>query len=149
VSRSVPRALFALEWRRRLVLLALFFVPWTVLVAPGGTTLVFPWGLFNPATRHVTTLPDYLFVLTSGLPRQLLAWPLSVCLYLLAVLSSFAGRLEDRRVTGWLLVFAGITHVSFSLRFVHRTGYVVPLGPVCLWLCAWWFHCSDLGKIIE
>ncbi len=52
------------------LLLALFFVPWTVLVAPGGTTFVFPWGLVNPTTLHVTTLPDYLFVLTSGLPRH-------------------------------------------------------------------------------
>lgn len=149
MTPAVPSTHLAPEWRRRLALLALFFVPWTVLVAPSGTTLVFPWGLLNPTTYHVTTLPDYLFVLTSGLPRQLLAWPLSVCLYLLAVLSSFTGRFEDRRVTGWLLVFAGVTHVSFSLRFVHRSGLVAPLGPVCLLLCAWWFYWPDLGRIIE
>ena len=55
---------------RRLALLALFVVPWTILVAPGGTTLVFPWGLANPATGNVTTLADYLFVYASGFVRR-------------------------------------------------------------------------------
>jgi uncharacterized protein (TIGR04206 family) len=143
-GRSPPLALSG----RRLALLALGIVPWTILVAPGGTTLVFPWGLFDPTTLHVTTLPDYLFVLTSGLPGRLIAWPVSVLCYLFALASAFAGRFEDRRVTAGLLVLAGASHASFALGFVFgvaQVGLVVlPLGPVALWLVAWWFHWPDL-----
>lgn len=133
---------------RRTVLLALFFVPWTLLFAPGGTTLVFPWGLVNPETTHVTTLSDYLLVYTAGLPERLLAWPVSVCCYLAALISAFSGRYEDRRVTGGLLVLAGGAHAVFALGFstpgVGPSGLVVPLGPVLLWATAWWFHWPDL-----
>ncbi|WP_458189279.1 TIGR04206 family protein [Haladaptatus sp. NG-WS-4] len=135
--------------KRHLGLLALGFVPWTILLAPGGTTLVFPWGLVNPTTLHVTTLPDYLFVLTAGLPERLLAWPLSVLFYLLALLSAFSGRFEDRRVTGILLVLAGASHASFALGFVGRAGVTVPLGPVVLWAAAWWFHWPDLRRALN
>ncbi|WP_227354808.1 TIGR04206 family protein [Haladaptatus salinisoli] len=132
---------------RRLALLALGLVPWTVLVARGGTTFVFPWGLVEPTTLHVTTLPDYLFVYTAGLPDRLLAWPVSVLCYLLALACAFAGRFEDRRVTAGLLVLAGASHASFALGLVtgvSRSGLVVPVGPVALWLVAWWFHWPDL-----
>ncbi|WP_458206413.1 TIGR04206 family protein [Haladaptatus sp. NG-SE-30] len=138
------------SWQHRhLALLALGIVPWTILVAPGGTTLVFPWGLVEPTTLHVTTLPEYLFVLTAGLPGRLLAWPVSVLLYLLALVSSFSGRFEDRRVTGALLVLAGVTHANFALGFVRRAGLVVPLGTVALWATAWWFHWPDLRGALD
>ncbi len=134
---------------RRLVFLSLVVLPWTILVAPGGTTLVFPWGLANPATLHVTTLPEYLFIRTAGLPSQLLAWPLSVIFYLLALVSAFSGRFEDRRVTGGLLVVAGVTNLNFALGFVGRAGSVVPLGSVALFAVAWWFHWPDLRETLN
>ncbi|SIQ97738.1 TIGR04206 family protein [Haladaptatus litoreus] len=98
----------------------------------------------NPASLHVTTLPEYLFVLTAGLPPQLLAWPLSVLFYLLALVSAFSGRFEDRRVTGGLLVLAGVTQLNFVFRFVAYGGLVVPLGPIALFAVVWWFHWPDL-----
>ncbi|RBI60957.1 TIGR04206 family protein [halophilic archaeon] len=134
---------------RRLALLALFAVPWTVLFAPGGTTLVFPWGLVNPATGHVTTLADYLLVYTAGLPQRLLAWPVSVLLYLAGVASAFAGRFEDRRVTGGLLVIAGASNAVFASGFVRRGGQVVPLGTLLLWAAAWWFYRTDLRGSLD
>ncbi|GAA0251573.1 TIGR04206 family protein [Haladaptatus pallidirubidus] len=130
--------------QRRLSILALFALPWLILVAPSGTTLIFPWGLVNPTTLHVTTLPKYLFVLTVGLPSRLLAWPLSVLFYLLALLSAFSGRFEDRRVTGGLLVLAGVTQLNFVFRFVAYGGLVVPFGTIGLFGVAWWFHRPDL-----
>ena len=134
---------------RRLALIALLAVPWTVLVAPGGTTFVYPWGLVNPTTFHVTTLPDYLFVYTTGLPERLLAWPVSVVLYLAALASAFAGRFEDRRVTGGLLAIAGLSQAIFALGFPRRSGTVIPLGAVLLWTAAWWFHWPDLRSTFE
>ncbi|WP_266076441.1 TIGR04206 family protein [Haladaptatus caseinilyticus] len=134
---------------RRLVLLSLFVIPWTVLVVAGGTTLVFPWGLVNPRTLHVTTLPEYLFVLTAGLPEQLLSWPLSVLLYLIALASAFSGRFEDGRVTGGLLAIAGITHLNFALRFVGYGALVIPLGPIALFAVAWWFHWPDFRQFLN
>jgi uncharacterized protein (TIGR04206 family) len=134
---------------RRLALLALFVVPWTILVAPGGTTLVFPWGLANPATGNVTTLADYLFVYTAGLPQRLLAWPVAVLLYLAGVASAFAGRFEDRRVTGGLLVIAGASNAVFASGFVRRGGQVVPLGTLLLWATAWWLYRSDLRGALD
>ncbi|MFC7081006.1 hypothetical protein [Halorussus caseinilyticus] len=87
--------------RRLLALLALFLAPWTVL---STGDLVFAWGLATLDPFHVTTLTDYLFVYTRGLPNRLLAWPVAVVLYLLAVgnaaLGWFAPDSEDRRVTG-------------------------------------------------
>ncbi|WP_435153189.1 TIGR04206 family protein [Haladaptatus sp. DFWS20] len=145
MSPVFARSVFAFATKpRRLVLLSLLVVPWTVLATSGGTTLVFPWGLANPITLHVTTLPEYLYARTAGLPGQLLAWPLSVVFYLLALMSAFAGRFEDRRVTAGLLVLAGVTHLNFTLRFVGYDGLVVPLGSIALFAVVWWFHRPDV-----
>jgi uncharacterized protein (TIGR04206 family) len=131
--------------RRLLVLLAIAALPWSIL-ASGD--LVFAWGLVSTTPVHVTTLPDYLFVYTRGLPQRLLAWPVATLLYLLALANAALGTLapddEDRRVTGGLLVIAGLSHFWFSVG-LWRPGFpVVPVGTVLLWTAAWWFHWSDL-----
>jgi len=131
--------------RRLLALVGLAALPWTVF-ATGD--LVFSWGLVSTSPLHVTTLPDYLLVYTRGLPRRLLAWPVGVGLYLLAVASAALGlaapSFEDRRVTGGLLVLAGASHLWFSLG-MSRTGLLaVPSGTLALWTAAWWFHWPDL-----
>ncbi|WP_135807303.1 TIGR04206 family protein [Halorussus marinus] len=133
--------------RRVLALAGLAALPWTVF-ATGD--LVFSWGLVSTAPFHVTTLPDYLLVYTIGLPRRLLAWPVGVGLYLLAVASAVLGRLgaayEDRRVTGGLLVLAGASHLWFSLGMSRRGLLAVPSGTLALWAAAWWFHWPDLRE---
>ncbi|NEU59262.1 TIGR04206 family protein [Halorussus sp. MSC15.2] len=131
--------------RRLLALLALFFAPWTVL---STGDFVFAWGLATFDPVHVTTLPDYLFVYTSGLPNRLLAWPIAVSLYLLAVgnavLGQFGPDWEDRRVTGGLLALAGASDFWFALGMARPGLLAVPVGSVLLWIAAWWFHWSDL-----
>jgi uncharacterized protein (TIGR04206 family) len=135
----------ATDRRRPLALLALLALPWTVL---STTDLVFAWGLATVDPLHVTTLPDYLFVYTRGLPNRLLAWPVAVLLYALAVgnaaLGSVAPGLEDRRVTGGLLALAGASHLWFSLGLSRPGVLAVPVGSVLLWTAAWWFHWPDL-----
>ncbi|WP_435179590.1 TIGR04206 family protein [Halorussus sp. AFM4] len=131
--------------RRLLALLSFLLVPWTVL---GSGDLVFAWGLATLDPVHVTTLPDYLFVYTRGLPNRLLAWPIAVALYLLAIANALLGtaapRLEDRRVTGGLLVLAGASDLWFALGLTRPGLVAVPVGSVLLWVAAWWFHWPDL-----
>jgi uncharacterized protein (TIGR04206 family) len=98
---------------------------------------------------HVTTLPDYLFVYTRGLPQRLLAWPIAVLLYLVAVGSALLGsvRREDGRVTGGLLVFAGVSHLRFTLGLGRPGLLAIPVGTILLWTGAWWFYWSDLRTV--
>ena len=134
--------------RRRLaVLLAPLALPWNVAVVETGyVTLVFPWGLVTPGPgpRSVTTLYDYLFVYTSGLPAYLRAWPASVGLYLLALGFAAAGvatGFDDRRVTAGLLALAGAAHVTLALGFSTQPGrYAVPTGTLVLGAAAWWYY---------
>ncbi|UPV73243.1 TIGR04206 family protein [Halorussus limi] len=134
-----------LDFRRPVALLALAALPWTVL-ASGD--LVFAWGLASLDPIHVTILWDYLLVYTRGLPNRLLAWPVAVLLYLLAVGNALLGTLEpnweDRRVTGGLLALAGISDLWFALGMARPGLLAVPVGSVLLWTAAWWFHWSDL-----
>jgi uncharacterized protein (TIGR04206 family) len=132
--------------RRRLVaVLALLCVPWSVLTfAAGDVTLLFAWGLVDPGSAGVTSLYHFLFVHTAGLPAFILAWPLSVALYLLAVGSAsgaaVVGR-EDPRVTGGLLVLAGVTQVSLARGFSVQPGRSAwPVGALALAAVAWWVY---------
>jgi uncharacterized protein (TIGR04206 family) len=129
-----------------LALLLIFLAPWAVL---STGDLVFAWGLVTLDPIHVTTLPDYLFVYTRGLPRRLLAWPVAVLLYLLAFGSALLGTVdrEDGRVTGGLLVFAGVSNLRFALGTGRPGLLVVPVGTVLLWTGAWWFYWSDLRSV--
>ena len=130
---------------RLFALLFLLLVPWTVLTSGD---LVFAWGLATIDPISVTTLPDYLFVYTRGLPNRLLAWPVAVLLYLLAVANALLGavapRLEDRRVTGGLLALAGASDLWFALGLTRPGLVAVPVGSVLCWTAAWWFHWPDL-----
>ncbi|MFB6079911.1 MAG: TIGR04206 family protein [Haloferacaceae archaeon] len=126
-------------------LLALAAVPWWVQTFAGGdVTLLFPWGMVNLWPFAVTTLYHYLFVYTTGLPGFILAWPLSVGLYLLALGSAIGGAVlgrEDVRVTGGLLVLAGIAQLSVARGFsVQPTRTAYPLGTAALWAVAWLWY---------
>ncbi|USZ68626.1 TIGR04206 family protein [Halorussus salilacus] len=135
---------------RLLALLGAVLVPWTAFFTGD---FVFAWGLVSADPFHVTTLPDYLYVHTAGLPDRLLAWPVAVLLYLLAVGSATLGTLvgprwEDRRVTGGLLVLAGASDLWFSLGMARGGSAVIPSGTLALWTLAWWFHWSDLRNAL-
>jgi uncharacterized protein (TIGR04206 family) len=118
-------------------------VPWSVQVFTArDATWLFSWGLVNTNPVQVTTITDFLFVYTQGLPEFILAWPASVVCYLLALGAAVLGLWadwEDPRVTAGLLVLAGIAQLSVAQGFSYqpnRTAY--PLGTVVLWVVAWW-----------
>ncbi|RLM94709.1 TIGR04206 family protein [Halobellus sp. Atlit-38R] len=129
------------------VLLALLFVPWSVQVFSGrDATFLFAWGLFNTNPLSVTTLPDFLFVYTQGLPEYILAWPLSVVLYALALVSAVIGWRtghEDPRVTAGLLVVAAIAQLRLAWGFsVQPTRTAWPTGTAALLVVVWWCYWS-------
>lgn len=118
-------------------------VPWSVQVFTArDATWLFAWGLVNTNPFQTTTLVEFLFVYTQGLPAFILAWPASVGCYLLALGAALLGLWtdwEDPRVTAGLLVLAGIAQLSVAQGFSYqpnRTAY--PVGTVVLWTVAWW-----------
>ncbi|WP_224447317.1 TIGR04206 family protein [Haloprofundus salilacus] len=134
--------------RTLLVLLSLWLLPWSVLLVGGRpATLVFPWGLVDPSSGSVVSISSYLFEFTGGfgsLPAYLRAWPASVVAFLLATTSAAVGVLfdrEDPRVTGGLLVIAGVGQLSLALGFAQAGGRLaLPVGTAALWAVGWWFY---------
>jgi uncharacterized protein (TIGR04206 family) len=133
--------------RRRLAAVAcLGLLPWTVVLLDGEASFVFGFGLANTNPLTLVNLYDYLFVYTGGLPGRLQAWPAGVVLYVGALASAVGGLLsvEDPRLTGGLLVCAGLSHghVAYGLYRVYGTSpaTVLPVGAVTTWAVAWWFY---------
>jgi uncharacterized protein (TIGR04206 family) len=128
-----------------LTILSLLLVPWAALAYESGfVTLVFAWGLATPAQGSVTTLYAFLFRFTAGLPEFILAWPVGVGCYLLALLSAAVGAVtgrEDVRVTAGLLALAGVATLSLVGGFSTQPGRVAyPVGTLALWAVAWWCY---------
>ncbi|MFD1684772.1 TIGR04206 family protein [Halobellus litoreus] len=128
-----------------LLLLALLFVPWSVQVFSGrDATFVFAWGLLNTNPPSVTTLYEFLFVYTRGLPEYILAWPLSTVLYGGALVSAVSGWLvgwEDPRVTGGLLAVAAVAQLQLAWGFsLQPTRTAWPVGALALLSVAWWCY---------
>jgi len=127
-----------------LAVLALLVVPWSVQTFAGTTPpgFVFAWGLVT--FDSVTFLWEFLFRHTMGLPDYILAWPLSVGCYLLALGSVLGGALfdrEDPRVTAGLLAAAGIAQLTLARGFSVQPGRTAwPLGTLACWLVAWWVY---------
>ncbi len=132
------------QWRRPIAYALLGLLPWSVVVAPNATTLVFAGGLVSPSPLYITDLFSYLFVHTRGLPAFLLAWPIGVGMYALALFSALSGTVwnrEDRRLTGGLLVVVGLTQLTLALGLSRRLGTVaLPVGTGVFWGAAWWFE---------
>ncbi|MFB6196329.1 MAG: TIGR04206 family protein [Haloplanus sp.] len=123
------------------LLLALLAVPWSVQTyAEGAPTAVFAWGLVDTTPVGVTFLWDFLRY-TRGLPAYILAWPLSVGCYLLALASALGGRLvgrEDPRVTAGLLAAAGVAQVTLARGFSVQPGRTAwPVGTLACGAVAW------------
>jgi uncharacterized protein (TIGR04206 family) len=128
-----------------LVLLLLLALPWSVQTFDrGGQTFVFAWGLLNTSPPSVTFVWDFFFRYTQGLPEYIYAWPISVACYVGAVASGLGGLVlgrEDPRVTGGLLVVAGVAQVSLARGFSvqpYRTAW--PLGTAAFLVVAWWLY---------
>ena len=118
-------------------LLGLLAVPWSVQVFSGrDATLVFAWGLVNTNPPMVTTLPEFLFLYTRGLPEYILAWPLSVGAYAAALASAAVGwqtGREDPRVTAGLLVVAAVAQAHLAWGFsVQPNRLAWPVGSAAL-----------------
>lgn len=125
-------------------------LPWTILLTGEGTySLVFAWGLLSPDPIHTVTIISYVFEYTQGLPQRLLAWPIGVGCYSLALGSAISGTTtgrEDPQLTAWLLLLAGMSQLVFSIGIARRdpSSLVLPTGTAMCWLIVWWFHRSDI-----
>ena len=135
--------------RRRLVAVAfLGLLPWTVILLDGEASLVFGFGLVNTNPPMLVNVYEYLFVYTGRLPQRLQAWPAGVVLHAGALASAIRGLrgLEDARLTGGLLAFAGVAHarVAYGLHraFMSPGGAVavVPLGSLATWAVVYWYY---------
>ncbi len=134
---------------RRLVAVAsLGLLPWTVLLFDGEASLVFGFGLVNTNPPMLVNVYEYLFVHTGSLPPRLQAWPAGIVLHAGALASAIGGirGLEDARLTGGLLAFAGVAHaqVAYGLHrsFMGAGGSVavVPLGTLATWAVVYWYY---------
>ncbi len=128
--------------RRLLLVLALAFVPWTVILGP-DLTFVFPFGLVNDNPWFLVRIDDYLRLSGYGRFAYIDAWVIGAVLYAVALLSALLGVLgvEDRRLTAGLLVFAGVSQFPLALGFSRRLDYVaLPVGSVLLLAAAWWLY---------
>jgi len=132
--------------RSLLAVLALLVVPWSVQTFAGARPpgFVFAWGLVNFDPFSVTVIWDFLFRYTMGLPDYILAWPLSVACYGLALASAGWGYItgrEDPRVTAGLLAAAGVAQLTLARGFSFQPGRAGwPLGTLACWLVAWWLY---------
>jgi uncharacterized protein (TIGR04206 family) len=127
-----------------LLVLSLLVVPWSVLtygsVGEGFTTLLFGWGLFDPATGQVTGLHTFL-AYTAGLPDWILAWPVGVVCLVAALASAGAGHTRagegDMRLTAVLLALVGVAVLSVSWGFSVQPGRTgIPVGTAVAWVAA-------------
>lgn len=133
--------------RRLLAVLAAGLVPWTVLLV-GEVTFVFSFGLVGLDPLNLTNIYEFLFVYTDGLPRRLQAWPAGVLLYAGALASAMTGLrgVEDPRLTGGLLAFAGVAHAQVTYGLFRTYGLpvtdipVLPVGAVVSWAVVWWYY---------
>ncbi|MFB6220476.1 MAG: TIGR04206 family protein [Halolamina sp.] len=124
-----------------LLVLSLVLLPWSVLtygnVGEGFTTLLFAWGLVDPATGEVTWIYGFL-AHTRGLPNWILAWPVGVLCLAAAFASTAVGRARGRdgdAPTAALLALVGVAVFSVSWGFSAQPGRTgLPVGTVLAWV---------------
>ncbi|WP_042662689.1 TIGR04206 family protein [Haloferax sp. ATB1] len=149
-ARSTSRS-SAHRRRRLLLVFVLGLVPWSVQTfATGSPALLFPWGLASPATGSVTTITDFFLRFTMGLPDYILAWPVGVACYVVALASALSGVLfgrEDVRLTAAGLILAGVTQLEVARGFSVQPGRTAwPVGTVLLWAVAGFLYWSRAGE---
>jgi uncharacterized protein (TIGR04206 family) len=128
--------------RRLAVVVALGLVPWTV-IAGVDLTFVLSFGLLNDNPWYLVALPDYLQFSQYGRSAAIEAWLVGVGIYAAALASALAGVAgwDDRRLTGGLLVLAGVSQFPLAWAFSRRPDVVaLPVGSVLLLVAAWWLY---------
>ena len=128
--------------RRFLVAFALGLVPWTVLVA-ADPTFVFAFGLLNADTRSLVWVHDDLRLSPYGRSAAIDSWLVGAGVYVAALASALGGvhGREDRRLTGGVLVVAGVSQVPLVGAFSRRPGTLaLPFGSALLLVAAWWLY---------
>ena len=135
---------------RLLFVLTVGLLPWSVQTfSAGSTTFLFAWGLLTPSPLSITTVVDFFFRYTAGLPDFILAWPVGIACYAVALGSALSGYLfgrEDVRVTAAGLVLAGITQLELARGFSVQPGRTAwPVGAVLLWAVAGYIYWSRDG----
>jgi uncharacterized protein (TIGR04206 family) len=127
------------RWQRLLGIFLVGLPPWVVLFYPGGMEMYFAYGIVTYRGLFIS-LPEYLsMAAVAALPSRLLAWPVSVVLWLLALVSAALGSYEDRRVTDGLLALAGLNQLVFVVGFWTAEGYIaLPIGTALVLGLAWW-----------
>jgi len=141
------------EYRRLCAVLGLGVVPWSFVDAGGVVTVVFSFGFLNFDPLQLEDVVSFVTVDTVGLPQFLLAWPVGVGIYGLAVGSALSGAVfgrEDRRVTALLLVLVGLTQLRMALGFSARLDtYAVPVGTVLCLAVVWWFDWPAIRESVS
>jgi uncharacterized protein (TIGR04206 family) len=141
------------EHRRLCAVLGLGIVPWSFVDAGGVVTVVFSFGFLNVDPLQLEDIVSFVTVDTVGLPQFLLAWPVGVGIYGLAVGSVLSGTVfgrEDRRVTALLLVVVGLTQLRMALGFSGRLDtYAVPVGTVLCLAVVWWFDWPAIRESVR
>lgn len=153
-----------------LAIAALVFVPVTGVDAGADRfTLVMQWGFFHLVTPFAdatpVTYPLWTFFAEqprsfASLPKSIQAWPLALGLHVVALGSALLGATvgrEDRRVTGGLLVLAGIATLWVTLGIAFRFGVgfdagllsVLPIGAAGTWAVAGVLYREDLRAIFS
>lgn len=156
-------------WLEFAAVLALLFVPITGLRADAGDyTFVMLWGFLNTAPLdpsapvHVYTIREYVAAQPrpfGSLPASIQLWPVAFAFHLIAGASAAAGLVfgrEDRRVTGGLLVLAGVASLSVAYGLALRAGVgvdlgllsVLPVGAVVTWTVAGLLYRRDLRRVV-
>ncbi|AQL43802.1 TIGR04206 family protein [Halorientalis sp. IM1011] len=146
--------------RRVLAAIAVGLLPWTVLFRRQYLDLFFSFGLVPVGPSGVTTVTDFYFRHTAGLPEYLNAWGLGVLLFAVGLANALFGLVserfglalrEDPRITAAMYVFAGFGQLVFVLGFLRRpSGYVaVPLGTLLLWGLVWRYYRRDLASMFR
>ncbi|MFA9517688.1 TIGR04206 family protein [Halopenitus sp. H-Gu1] len=145
----------------------LLAVPVAIAAGDGGYAFVMMWGLLDPGWTglgdgvHVYPIWAYLSNHPIGfeaLPASIRAWPVGFGFHVLALASATSGATigrEDRRVTGGLLVLAGLASVSVAFGITTRYGGIgtspttfVPLGAIVTWVVAFAIYGTDLRDLL-
>lgn len=141
------------EHRRLAAILGLGVVPWSFVDAGGLVTVVFSFGFLNFDPLQLEDIVSFVTVDTVGLPQFLLAWPVGVGIYGLALGSALSGTVfgrEDRRVTALMLVVVGLTQLRMALGFSARLDtYAVPVGTVLCLAVVWWFDWPAIRESVR
>jgi uncharacterized protein (TIGR04206 family) len=137
--------------RRLLVVLALGLVPWTIAVGVDWT-FVLPFGLVNSDPWALVWLDDYLRFSPFGRYQAIETYVLGVGVYAGALLSALGGAfgVEDRRLTGGLLVVAGVAQFPLVGLYWRLSGPdAVPVGSLLLVLAAWRLYWPAVEEWID